>query len=198
MRTLFAPGCALRAYKPDLISRIADFLREADIIDGVYEICCKATESINDETTLIVCCPGCSHAFASLSGVVSLWKILSDTDFPFPDYHGQPMTIHDACRARGRNSSEMQDSARDLCRRMNITLIEPERTKDRVPCCGGSSMDYDRRVQMATSRPSELPLEDVVLYCTGCTRSFSVTRARPHHLLDLLFNEPTEGLSIKR
>lgn len=66
--------------------------------------------------------------------VVSLWKVLLDSSFPLPDYQCSKMTIHDACHARERNSSEMQDSVRELCRRMNIELIEPEKTRDDTPC----------------------------------------------------------------
>ena len=200
MKTLFASGCALRAYKPELISRIMQFLREAGMIDGTYETCCKSGPAIEEETLLIDCCPGCSHMFGTFpdTQAVSLWKVLLDTDFPFPDYSGRKMTIHDACHARNRNSSEMQDSARALCRRMNIDLVEPELTRDETPCCGGSAKDCETRVEMANRRAGSLPLDEVVVYCTGCVRSFSVTPARPHHLLDLLFNEPTEGLTIRR
>ena len=35
MKTLFAPGCALNKYKPELISKITRFLTDASIIDGV-------------------------------------------------------------------------------------------------------------------------------------------------------------------
>lgn len=105
--------------------------------------------------------------------------------------------IHDACHARGRNSSEMQESVRKLCSKMNISLIEPSLTKDESPCCGGCAKNIETRKQMAFNRCESLPLDDVVLYCIGCVRSFSVTKATPHHMLDLIYNEPTEGLTIK-
>lgn len=61
---------------------------------------------------------------------------------------------------------------------------------------GGCAKDHKTRVKMANQRAESFPLKDVVVYCTGCTRSFSVSSAHPHHMLDLLFNEPTEGLTI--
>ena len=197
MKTLFAPGCALNRYKPELIARLSRFLMERGLADGVYETCCKADERLQEKTALITCCPGCSHKFGLIypeSDVVSLWKVLLDTDFPFPDYHGKRMTIHDACPARHRHSPEMQSSARQLCARMNIRLIEPEHTRGEAGCCGGSAGDYETRRRMACARARELPEKNVVVYCTGCVRSFSVTEASPRHLLDLLFEEPTEGL----
>ena len=201
MRTLFAPGCALRAYKPHLIRKMKDFLTESGIVDGEYETCCKLPQSIHEEAVLINCCPGCSHKFeTAFSNVkaVSLWKVLADTDFPFPDYHGETMTIHDSCHARNRNSTEMQDAARTLCHKMNIKLTEPTQTLDETRCCGGcAGTDYEMRKKMAKSRAMELPENNAVVYCTGCVRSFSLTEIHPRHLLDLLFNEPTEGLTVK-
>ena len=197
MKTLFAPGCALNKYKPELISEITRFLTDASIIDGVYLTCCKSEEAIEGDITLITCCPGCSHKFETRypdAHIVSLWKILLDTDFPFPDYKGERMSIHDSCHARHRNSSEMQDSARLLCRKMNIELIEPEYTRDDARCCGGSAGSYEERKTMAMRRAAEFSEKNVVVYCTGCTRSFSITDVAPRHLFDLLFKEPTEGL----
>lgn len=197
MKILFAPGCALRNYKPELISKINRFLTDASIIDGMYLPCCKAKQRIDEPVTLITCCPGCSNKFEMISPdvrILSLWSVLLNTDFPFPDYQGTRMSIHDSCHARHRHSSEMQDSARMLCRRMNIKLVEPEYTRDQARCCGGSAGDYETRIQMAARRAKEFPEKNVVVYCTGCTRSFSVTEAAPRHLLDLLFHEPTEGL----
>ena len=80
---------------------------------------------------------------------------------------------------------------------INQNFIEPFLTKDEAPYCGGCAKSIETRKQMAFNRCESLPLDDVVLYCTGCVRSFSETKAIPHHLLDLIYNEPTEGLTIK-
>lgn len=197
MKKLFAPGCALSKYKPELISKISRFLLNASIIDDVYPVCCKAEQKAENPAVLITCCPGCSSKFETQfpdTQILSLWKVLADTDFPFPDYQGARMSIHDSCHARRRHSSEMQDSVRLLCHKMNIKLIEPEYTRDSARCCGGSACDYEMRKEMAFRRAEAFSEKDVVVYCTGCTRSFSVTNVEPRHMLDLLFEEPTEGL----
>ena len=199
MRTLFAPGCALNRYKPDSVEKIRQFLTRRGIIDGLFLTCCKEAQGSDEQMTIIVCCPGCSHKFEILypnAAVVSLWKILAETDFPFPDYGGEKMSIHDSCRARQRYSAEMQESARELCRRMNIVLAEPARTRGATVCCGGCASDPEHRKEMARARAGEFPEKDVVVYCTGCARSFSITDKKPRHLLDLLFHETTQGLTL--
>lgn len=197
---LFAPGCALMNYKPKLIDNMTVFLMEAEIVSGTYPPCCKDTQAACGPVTLITCCPGCDHAFhARHAGIstVSLWKVLLNTDFPFPDYHHQRMSIHDSCHSRNRYSSEMQEAVRALCGKMNIDLAEPAYTMNSTRCCGGCLSNPDERRAMARSRAKDFPSDNVVVYCTGCTRSLSTTNVRPRHILDLLYGEPTEGLTLK-
>ena len=88
---LFAPGCALRAYKPGLIDRMTAFLTDAGIAGGTYLTCCKAAPAVHGPVTLITCCPGCDHAFRERGPeirTVSLWKALAGSGFPFPDGDG--------------------------------------------------------------------------------------------------------------
>ena len=187
-------------YKPESIEKIRLFLMQRGIIDALHTTCCKESRGSDEHMTLVVCCPGCSHLFENLypnADIISLWKVLSETDFPFPDYRGEKMSIHDSCHSRQRYSAEMQQSARTLCRKMNITLAEPIRTRSNTVCCGGCASDAESRKIMAHARAGEFPEKNIVVYCTGCARSFSVTDKRPRHLLDLLFNEPTEGLTLK-
>lgn len=200
MKTLFAPGCALQAYKPASISDMARFLSDRGVIDGIYTTCCKAEHSLEEETTLIICCPGCAQMFERIGPhikLVSLWNVLLDTDFPFPDYRGQRMSIQDSCHARHRDSPKMQQASRLLCERMGIEVVEPERTRHQSHCCGGSAPSLAVRETMARRRAAEFPEKDVVVYCTGCVRSLSITDVRPRHLLDLIFADTTEGLMPK-
>ena len=46
MKTLFAPGCALKKYKPELIDRMTRFLQERGLIDGLWDPCCKSGEHV--------------------------------------------------------------------------------------------------------------------------------------------------------
>ena len=177
MRTLFASGCALRKYKPSLVARMSSFLREKGIIDGDYEICCKSGRVVEPDSIIIACCPYCLKVFGAMPGVeaVSLWKVLLDSDFPLPDYAGKAMTIHDSCPARGRNSEELHDTSRELCRRMNITLVEPSSSG----CCGGSIKDREQRVRTALAGPrvqriNRRPHSNLTLIFGVCVKSCPV------------------------
>jgi hypothetical protein len=42
------------------------------------------------------------------------------------------------------------------------------------------------------ARASEMPAEDVVVYCVSCVKSMFIGGKRPRYLVDLLFAEETD------
>ena len=80
------------------------------------------------------------------------WALLAKRDdFPFPDYKGEKMTIHDAC---------------------------PTRKKTKVHA-------------FMKKRADSMPLENVVVYCTSCTKALANGGKTPRYLVDLLLGEET-------
>ena len=41
-------------------------------------------------------------------------------------------------------------------------------------------------------RAAQMPCDDVVVYCVSCIKAMKIGNKTPHHLVDLLLNEPTE------
>ena len=154
MQALFVPGCALSRHRPASIDRMSRWMLREGIIDGLLTTCCKACRGSDERMTMIVCCPGCSHKFEALypnASVVSLWKVLLNTDFSFR------ITVGKRCLSTipavpGKGFCEMQASARELCRKMNIALVEPLHTRETAVCCGGSAPDLVTRKKMAQER----------------------------------------------
>ena len=196
MHTVFAPGCALAIYQPELVTKIFDFLKQR--IDGLelYSACCHDDVCLPDGTVIINCCPGCNRRFPQKNDrirTVTLWEILAESDrFPFPDYGGLEMTIHDACPTRSQ--PQIHTAIRTLLAKMNIALTEPEHTKENQRCCGDSAYpvrplpEVYRRMR---ERAAEMPREDVCVYCVSCVKSLHIGGKTPRYLVDLLFNEPT-------
>ena len=83
---------------------------------------------------------------------------------------------------------------RTLLKKMNITLIEPEKTGTKSTCCGDSFWDVlpleKVKIQMK-KKASEMPVDDVVVYCVSCSKSVYIGGKKPHYMIDLLFNEET-------
>lgn len=196
MENVFAPGCALLIYKPELAGRLLERLRDEFAGLAEHTTCCRHEPKLAAGTRVINTCPGCDRRFRELyAGVttVSVWEILAESDrFPFPDYEGLRMAIADACPTRDRE--RVQRAIRTLLKRMNIALVEPEKTGPRATCCGDSFYGAIPTAQVRRQmerRAAEMPVDDVVVYCVSCVKAMHIGGRQPRYLVDLLFGEAT-------
>jgi Fe-S oxidoreductase len=196
MNQVFAPGCALSIYKPELVVRILDFLNEDGGGLGQHRICCRHDPNLPTGSRVINVCAGCDQRFRELyEGIstISLWEVLAERDnFPFPDYAGRTMTILDACPTR--TETRVHEAVRVLLRKMNIQIAEPRNTRTSGICCGDSFygvLPIDQVKAQMIKRAREMPREDVVVYCLSCVKAMHIGGKRPRHMADLLFGEAT-------
>ncbi len=141
-------------------------------------------------------CPGCDRRYRENyreSTTVSAWELLAaGSFFPFPDYPGRRMSINDACPTR--SETRVHEAVRELLRRMNITLVEPRLTRTTGACCGDSlwgNAPTPAVVAAMRKRASQMPAEEVVVYCVSCAKAMFLGGRQPRHLVDLLFGEET-------
>ena len=172
MGQVYAPGCAFLIYKPELAKKVLAFLNEelGDIPEHL--ICCRHEPKLANDTQIINTCAGCDRRYRELyEGIstVSLWEILANSSaFPFPDYQGMEMTVHDACPTR--TEERVHVAIRTLLERMNIKIIEPVNTRTKAVCCGDSfygSMPIHLVKAQMKKRSDEMPCDNVVVYCVG-------------------------------
>lgn len=196
MKRVFAPGCALLIYKPELAEKVMGFLNtELGNIDE-HRICCRHEPNLNKGTEIINTCAGCDRRYRQLyEGIttISLWELLAESrTFHFPDYKGTKMTIQDACPTR--DQERVHNAVRALLKKMNITVVEPEKTRTKGTCCGDSFygiLPVDQVKEQMKKRAGEMPAEDVVVYCVSCIKSIHIGGKKPRYLLDLLFGYET-------
>lgn len=195
MNYIYAPGCALTIYKPHLAEKTHETLNQ--ILEPMprLDICCRNHPELADGTQVINTCPGCDRRYRQnyeKSNTISVWEILAESSYPFPDYHGEKMSILDACPTR--DQPRVHDAVRTLLNKMNIQVIEPEKTRTNGTCCGDSYYENNPvevvKEKMKT-RASEMPVEDVVVYCVSCSKSMHTGGKKPRYLVDLLFGEET-------
>ena len=104
MKKVYAPGCALMVYKPELAEKILKFLNGGfnDITE--HQICCWHEPQFECDTLVINTCTRCEKRYREISkgiSTVSLWEMLAESEtFPFPNYDGMEMSIQDTCPAR--------------------------------------------------------------------------------------------------
>jgi Fe-S oxidoreductase len=196
MQRVFAPGCALKLYKPDLAAKMLAFL-DRDL-GGITEhlTCCRHEPHLPGGTQVINVCAGCDRRYRQLyEGIttVSLWEVLAESEtFPFPDYHGKTVTVLDACPTR--DQERVHNAVRALLGRMNLRVVEPARTRTQGACCGDSFygvLPVEQVKEQMKKRAAEMPAGEVAVYCVSCAKAMHLGGRRPRYLVDLLFGEET-------
>jgi Fe-S oxidoreductase len=188
-------------YKPYLAERLHELLVEHIGPMKMGLTCCKHIPPLTPGTQVINICPGCDRRYRENyenSGTISLWEVLVEATFlPLPDYSGLEMTILDACPTR--DQTRVHEAVRTLAKRMNIALIEPKNTRTKSTCCGDSSygsIPTDRVVVQMKKKASQMPAEEVLVYCVSCAKSMFIGGKRSRYLIDLLFVEETIPMTI--
>jgi Fe-S oxidoreductase len=196
MEKVFAPGCALILYKKHLAKSIHEMLNLNIGSMELLNTCCKHQPGFLELTQVINICPGCDKRFMNdyeNSSTISLWEIIDQNNFfPLPDYGGKEMSIMDACPTR--DQPRIHNAIRNLLNKMNINIIEPEKTKTHSTCCGDSFfgvLPVELVKEQMVKRTSEMPVEEVVVYCISCIKSVYIGGKKPRYIVDLLFNEET-------
>jgi len=197
MEQVYAPGCALMIYKPELAGKILEFLKRDSHNISNYIMCCRREPTLEKETQIINTCAGCDRRYRELyEGITtaSIWEILAESKvFPFPDYKGMEMTIHDACPTR--SEERVHTAIRKLLSRMNIRIIEPKNTRTKSICCGDSfygTLPIEQVKAQMKKRSDEMPCDYVVVYCVSCIKAMHIGGKKPRYIVDLLFEEDTE------
>ena len=197
MKQVYAPGCALLIYKPQLAEKILEFLNKNLGNIPEHIICCRHEPNLERGTQVINTCAGCDNRYRELyDGIstISIWEILAESKtFPFPDYNGMEMSIHDACPTR--TEERVHSAIRKLLERMNIEVIEAKNTRTNGVCCGDSFygvLSVEKVIELMKKRSDEMPCENVVVYCVSCIKAMYIGGRKPRYMVDLLFGEETK------
>jgi Fe-S oxidoreductase len=183
-------------YKPELAEKLHQILNENLGEMDLLLTCCHHDPQFTSATEVINICPGCDKRFGrdySNCTTVSLWEILAENNFlPLPDYKGKQMSILDACPTREKE--KVHQAIRTLLSKMNIILVEPEKTGTKSSCCGDSfygTISTEKVKLQMVKRAAEMPEEEVVVYCVSCIKSMHIGGKKPRYLIDLLFSQET-------
>lgn len=196
---VFAPGCALFLYKPQLVVKLQNALKKEPGFEDapVYEFCCRnAPKTLPSQTCVINVCSGCDRRYRSLYKGIrtkSFWEILAESKiFPFPNYGGAQISLHDACPTRTQD--RVTTAVRTLLGKMNLHLIEPADTKEKASCCGDSFHNHlpaAEVIERMKKRAAAMPCDEVAVYCISCIKSIHNGGKNPRYMADLLFTEET-------
>ena len=135
MAFYYFPSCKATAQFKDASRKAREYVK------GKYGItpvgCCRPNhKKLTADDTAIVVCNNCAAIIEENTdaAIDFLWQIIDrDPDFPFPDYHGEEMTIQDCWIAFEKR--DVQNAVRSLLRKMNIRIVELEENYEKTKFC---------------------------------------------------------------
>lgn len=121
----YFPSCNFTKLRPATSEKIKAFMESAGVrVTGCCRPGHKALSGWND--IVITVCETCSIIIGEnrpAARVISLYEFIDSlTDFPFPDYKGQRITLQDCYRAKAKDAEKA--AVRNVLRKMNVDVTE--------------------------------------------------------------------------
>lgn len=214
MANLFFPGCKPKADHKEASAKLAAYIKEKFGVDP--QGCCRVDHpKLTPQDTAIVVCNNCANIIdesGDADSIEFVWEIIdNDPNFPFPDYHGEKMTIQDCWMAVEKRS--VQDAIRSLMKKMNIEVVELAENHENTRFCGmnltapcsesnaklapkryveeGADMFHpmtpEERKAYFQEYCKQFTTEKVVCYCKSCRGGLLQGGKQAFHILELLF-----------
>ena len=193
----FNPGCAMSLYKPEAVEEILHLLNRRFLPTQLHTTCCRHEPELPAGATIINNCAGCDRRFRSLyDGIqtISLWEVLDAIPaLPLPTYDGMQLSVHDSCSFCKK--PQVHAAVRSLLDKMHIEVVESPYSGTKSICCGDNFYGHiplEEVHAFQKKRASQMPCQDVAVYCVSCIKSMHIGGKTPHHMLDLVLGEVTE------
>lgn len=132
----YFPSCKVTAYFKEASKKARSYVNQRYGITPIG--CCRPNhKKLTSKDTAIVVCNNCAAIIEenTEASIQFLWQIIDqDSSFPFPDYHGEKMTIQDCWICFEKRY--VQDAVRSLLHKMNIDVVELEENFEKTKFCG--------------------------------------------------------------
>lgn len=190
----FNPGCAMTTHDVENEQLIYKILNENFGTVKMHNRCCRHQPNLPEGSVIINNCAGCDRRFRSIyEGIdtISLWEILDSIDnLDLPNHKGLKVSVQDPCSYRPK--PQVHQSVRSLLKKMNIEVEEAVCHGTSSVCCGDNfypKLSIEEVNELQKKRASEMPCENVVVYCVSCLKSMTIGEKQGLHLMDLILNK---------
>ena len=211
----YFPSCNFTKASPQTSKKVRQYLAD---VHGIRTIgCCRpGHKKLSEGEIPLTICQSCSAIIRENTGVedVSIFQFLNeDSRFPWPDYHGEEITLQDCWRAEGKHA--LHEAVRSILRQMNMKVVELEENRDKSRFCGVFRYNpmQEANIQIAphyfvdhmegklefhTPKEQQVLMEEngkrydterVAVYCNSCLRGLIQGKVNGIHVMDLMFPE---------
>lgn len=201
---IFFPSCNFTKSSPLTAKKIRNYFKERMQIAG----CCLYDKNTytNDDVGLILC-QACRQQLAPKIKTKTIWEYFDeDLSFTFPNYNHQKMYLQDCFR--DIDHPEVHQAIRNLCKKMNIEVIEIKNNKENSTFCGTLHFKEHHPILEAnkdtklSKLPEELQIQvmkdytqifqeeyPIIVDCNRCFKGIKMGQKEVVHLLDLLMKD---------
>ncbi|MBQ2655120.1 MAG: hypothetical protein IJF95_00640 [Erysipelotrichaceae bacterium] len=208
----YLPSCKVKQIHPETSLKIQNYLRSKEVeICG----CCRISQDLfHSGDTVVTNCTSCAIITDERSPQckeMSLYEyLLEDASFPWPDHHGERITVQDCYRTI--HKPEVQKAVRECLKKMNMIPVEIEENYEKTRFdgpfryqeiqAGNLRLAPEYFNKMAKEYIEVLAEEDqikrmeawakqyttdrVVVYCNSCLKGVQMGKANGVHIIDLL------------
>lgn len=212
MTVFYLPSCNFKAAHPEVSEKLQAYLRNKP--DTEIAGCCRVSQDLFHEgDTVLTNCVSCAIITDEVSpqaNEMSLYEyLLQDPLFPWPDHHGEKITVQDCYRTV--HKPQVQKAVRECLLRMNMVPVEIEENYEKTRFDGPFRYTKmpsgnlkiapvffnklnDEYIEVLPAEEQERIMKEwvrqyqterVVVYCNSCLNGVKMGGANGVHLLDL-------------
>ena len=211
----YLPSCNFTIAHKETSAVIRKYLKEQKGMD--IGLCCRVMKNrLQDGDEILQNCPNCSWIIGENNPAVmqrSIYEyLIEDEMFPWPDYHGERITVQDCLRSAERPAE--QHAVRTMLEKMNMVPVELEENYEKSRFCGTwlydpvdprnlkdaperyawvketgmmTVLDPEEKLQRMKDWVSQYETDRVVVYCNTCLKGVLLGGTDGIHILDLAF-----------
>ena len=217
----YFPSCNFTRQFPEASRFLSEYT--ASHYGMIVEGCCRPShKNLQEGDVAVTVCQNCSIIIREQLGIradqpnpsideISIFELLcEDDEFPWPDLHGEAITLQDCFRAKDKPA--LHEAVRKCLRRMNAQIVELPENRENSLFCGSFLMDpaspsnqkfaphYYK--EFFPGYAKELPPEEqtavlkehvshyttprTVCYCNKCTAGVKKGGGNGIHLMELM------------
>lgn len=197
MKNLFLNlGCSLDLHNRVIQEKLLSTLSNCGYDVKIHNICCRNPHQLESGAHLLHMSVKCADRSTELYKDIttkSFWEFADSIEnFPFPNYQGLKMSLHDPCPSR--KHPQIQQAVRSLLKKMNIEIVEAKNHGKTAICCGTNlygKIPAEKLTKHIENRAASMPCPEVAVYCVACINPINMGGRNPRYILDLMLNQPT-------
>ena len=211
----YLPSCNFTAAHKETSAVIRKYLKEEKGLD--IGVCCRVMKNrLQPGDEILQNCPNCAWIVGENDPQViqkSIYEyLIEDDSFPWPDYHGERITVQDCMRSAER--PQEQKAVRIMLERMNMVPVELEENYEKSRFCGTwtlepmaannlkdepercvwveehhllTPVDPEEKKRRMEEWVRQYETPRVTVYCNTCLKGVLLGGADGIHVLDLAF-----------